>query len=306
VFDAHTAGIPDGVRIDAVATDDSDLLLSFDTTVDLGGGLTVTDEDLVRWNGTRLTLFLDTSMAGIDPALDLDGAHRLKNGNLLLSFDGSGSVGTPAIYFDAEDALEYDPVGAIWELAYDASAQYAGWADGPDLDALDATEPLIIDSWLQIGGSALGGTIFFTVADVALSVTTNGLAPEQVVQAMVDAINNDSMLLGMGVTALAVGDILYTNGALTQISTTDVGLSLTQGLGARPEADGDITLDGMVDVADILLGQQVLGGAATLSPLQVVHGDVAPLIGGVPVPDELFTLGDLLVIQRKALGEINF
>ena len=57
VFDAITAGIPDGARVDAVATDGSDLLLSFDITVDLGGGLTVTDEDLVRWDGVGFTLY---------------------------------------------------------------------------------------------------------------------------------------------------------------------------------------------------------------------------------------------------------
>jgi hypothetical protein len=71
-------------------------------------------------------------------------------------------------------------------------------------------------------------------------------------------------------------------------------------------ADGDITLDGAVNVADILLGQQVSGGSAALSPLQFEHGDVAPLIGGIPVPDDLFTTGDLLVIQRKVLGQVSF
>jgi hypothetical protein len=307
VFEATAAGVPDGVRVDAVATDGADLLLSFDTTVDLGGGLTVTDEDLVRWDGASFTLFLATSTAGIDPALDLDGAHRLKDGNLLLSFDGSGSVGTPAVYFDDEDILEYDPVGSTWELAYDASAQAAAWPDGSDIDAFDVTEPLIIDSSLQISGSALGGTIFFTVADVPLSVvTTSGQTPAQLAQAMADAINTDPALSALGVTAIAVGDTLYTNGALTHISTTDTGLTLVQGLSSPPQPDGDITLDGAVNVADILLGQQVLGGTATLTPLQLVHGDVAPLVSGTPAPDGLFTLGDLLVIQRKALGVISF
>ena len=144
VFDGLTAGIPDGAHVDAVATEGSDLLVSFDITVDLGGGLTVADEDLVHWDGGNFTLHFDASLAGIDLALDLDGAHRLINGNLLLSFDGSGSIGTPAVFFDDEDILEYDPTGAMWELAYDASAQVAGWADGPDLDAFDVTELLIV------------------------------------------------------------------------------------------------------------------------------------------------------------------
>jgi len=71
-------------------------------------------------------------------------------------------------------------------------------------------------------------------------------------------------------------------------------------------ADGDITLDGVVNVADILLGQQALQGLATLPPLPFKHGDVAPLTGGIPNPDDSFTTGDVLVIQRKALGDISF
>lgn len=307
VFDAVAAGIPDGVRIDAVATDGSDLLLSFDITVDLGSSLTATDEDLVRWDGAGFTLYLDISTLGINPALDLDGAHRLNNGNLLLSFDGSGAIGSPTVFFDDEDILEYDPAGAAWELAYDASAQATGWSGGPDVDAFDAAEPLFIDSWLQVGGSAQGGTVFITVAGVPLSVIIpNGHTPDQVIQAIADAIEADTTLAGMGVTAMAVGDTLYTNGVLTAISTTDAGLVLTPGLGAPPPVDGDINLDGAVNAADVLYGLQVLGGAGSLTPIEFVHGDVAPLIGGIPAPDELFTLGDLIVIQRKALGLISF
>lgn len=70
-------------------------------------------------------------------------------------------------------------------------------------------------------------------------------------------------------------------------------------------ADGDITRDGAVNVADIQLGLQVLGGTVILSSLQFKHGDVAPLVSGVPAPDGEFGLPDVLLITRKALG-FNF
>ena len=71
--------------------------------------------------------------------------------------------------------------------------------------------------------------------------------------------------------------------------------------------NGDINLDGVVNVADVLLGQQVLLiDAEPLPPEQLIHGDVAPLIDGQPEPDGEFTLGDLLVIERKVLGVFNF
>jgi hypothetical protein len=66
---------------------------------------------------------------------------------------------------------------------------------------------------------------------------------------------------------------------------------------------GDLNGDGFVDVADVLLAQQMLLG---LIPINLADGDVAPLIGGVPAPDGQFTPGDLLIIMRKALKLISF
>ena len=41
---------------------------------------------------------------------------------------------------------------------------------------------------------------------------------------------------------------------------------------------------------------------ARLDAEQQLHADVAPLSGGLPAPDGMFNLGDVLVIQRMALG----
>jgi hypothetical protein len=71
-------------------------------------------------------------------------------------------------------------------------------------------------------------------------------------------------------------------------------------------ADGDLNNDGIVDVVDILFGQQVLMGSRTLSPDMLDHGDVAPLINGTPSPNGVFDVGDLVVIKRKAIGDIDF
>jgi cysteine-rich repeat protein len=68
--------------------------------------------------------------------------------------------------------------------------------------------------------------------------------------------------------------------------------------------DGDVNIDGGVDAADVLWGCQTLMDERTLSPEQKEHGDLAPLIGGVPAPDGAFDLGDVLVILRLALGEL--
>jgi hypothetical protein len=72
------------------------------------------------------------------------------------------------------------------------------------------------------------------------------------------------------------------------------------------DPDGDISGDGKVNAADLLLGYKILNNQITPTPYQFVHGNVAPLSAGVPSPDSQITAGDLLVIQRKVLGIINF
>jgi hypothetical protein len=135
VFDAAAHAIPQGVDVDAVTVRGGALLLSFDTTVDLGS-FRADDEDLVLFDQSGFSAFFDGSAAGIDPALDLDGVELLEcNDHLLLSFDGSGTVG--ALRFDDEDVLEFDRVSA-WQMAYDGSANDPDWS-AADLDAISAT-----------------------------------------------------------------------------------------------------------------------------------------------------------------------
>jgi phosphatidylserine/phosphatidylglycerophosphate/cardiolipin synthase-like enzyme len=70
--------------------------------------------------------------------------------------------------------------------------------------------------------------------------------------------------------------------------------------------DGDLNVDGMVDGADVIIAARIALGLAQATPDQEAHMDVAPLIGGEPSPDGALNAGDLLLIERKALGLINF
>ena len=71
-------------------------------------------------------------------------------------------------------------------------------------------------------------------------------------------------------------------------------------------ANGDLTGDGLVDVRDLLLGQQVILGDEILNADQLKRGDVAPLVNGAPESDGKFNLGDYLVILRKVTGHLAF
>ena len=71
-------------------------------------------------------------------------------------------------------------------------------------------------------------------------------------------------------------------------------------------ADGDLNGDGLVNAADVLIASRTFFGQLTPTHDQLYHGDVAPLVNGIPVSDGEFNLGDALVIQRKALGRVSF
>lgn len=62
----------------------------------------------------------------------------------------------------------------------------------------------------------------------------------------------------------------------------------------------------LIDPSGVRVAQKIVSGQLTPTQDQLDHWDVAPLVNGTPVPDGLFDLGDLLVIQRKALGLVNF
>lgn len=71
-------------------------------------------------------------------------------------------------------------------------------------------------------------------------------------------------------------------------------------------ANGDVNGDGQVDIADLLLAMRILQGQYIPTPQEQARWDVAPLVNGVPQPDQQNNLGDYTVLQRKVLGIINF
>jgi hypothetical protein len=65
---------------------------------------------------------------------------------------------------------------------------------------------------------------------------------------------------------------------------------------------GDINGDGDIDVVDVLLATRIIIGDLIPTTNQLLRGDVAPQISGVPSPDGIINTGDLVVIQRSSLG----
>jgi len=73
--------------------------------------------------------------------------------------------------------------------------------------------------------------------------------------------------------------------------------------------DGDLNGDGVVDIRDLLRAKRILTGQEPeLDPnTELPYADVAPLgSNGKPAPDGQFNIGDLLILQRKVMGQISF
>ncbi|RFF26818.1 hypothetical protein DZK25_11095 [Wenzhouxiangella sp. 15181] len=125
-FDPLAKGVPRGVEIDAVSVLGGDLLLSFDTAVDLGGTF-VADEDLVRFDDPGFSNQFDLSDFGAASSLDVDAAHyEASETTLYVSFEGSGEI--DGVTFRDQDVLKLDATTAAWNMDFDASAADPGWS----------------------------------------------------------------------------------------------------------------------------------------------------------------------------------
>lgn len=136
-FDGSAENLPSGVRFDAMSLDaQGDLVLSFDTTVTVDG-ITVADEDIVKFDGANFLSVLDSSMVGVPEGTDVDALHfDAASGDLFVSFDIAGIVDN--IAFADEDLLKLEQGTNVWSMVYDGSAEHLAWGPG-DLDAVFVT-----------------------------------------------------------------------------------------------------------------------------------------------------------------------
>jgi len=163
-FDGAAAGIPDGVRVDALGVRRQGgghlLLLSFDVDVLLPGGLAAADEDLVAWEGFSAgqpvwSLDFDGSASGVSAALDVDGFDSDPvTGERFFSFDASGEIG--GVRFEDDDVVAL--LGNLWSLAWDASASLAGTFPAGDLDALGVRTNHIFQDDFETGATGRWST----------------------------------------------------------------------------------------------------------------------------------------------------
>ena len=92
-FDGSAAGIPEGVRIDALFLDSGgNPVFSFDVPVNLGG-IEYAPSDLVRHSGGAFSLYWSAAAAGVPAYANVVGADRDSAGVLVVNFDVPTNLG---------------------------------------------------------------------------------------------------------------------------------------------------------------------------------------------------------------------
>lgn len=70
--------------------------------------------------------------------------------------------------------------------------------------------------------------------------------------------------------------------------------------------DGNFKGTGVVDLSDAIKALRIAVGLDIPTTLDMLHGDVAPLVSGVPAPNNTIDITDALAILRKVVGLISF
>ena len=69
---------------------------------------------------------------------------------------------------------------------------------------------------------------------------------------------------------------------------------------------GDADGNGVVNAADVLLLTRALLGLHLLEDDQKARVDIAPVMAGIPSPDDQLTPGDLVVVEQILLGQASY
>lgn len=222
----------------------------------------------------------------------------------------NATLGFPASWIYSHGA---QATPAFYDVVSGSNGDYsaaAGWDYTTGYGSFDvAATALLTRSSVTV--SASPATIL-PGQSVTLTATVTGNSPTGTIQFLVNGVPLGSPVqLVNGVATLTTSQLTATgSNAITVIYSGDANNAGSTTLTAFNETviqpDGDINGDGVVNAMDVMVAEQIALGLIVPTPSQLAHGDVAPLFSGVPAPDGKIDAADLVVIERKAFGLVNF
>jgi pseudomonalisin len=187
----------------------------------------------------------------------------------------------------------------------------AGWDYASGFGSFDvATTAVLTQTTVTV---TVSSSIIYTGQSVTLTATVSGNSPTGTVQFYVNGVAFGSPVTLVNGVATLTTDQLTTIGMAVITATYDGDLNNAGGSTqtaysetVTPTHTGDINGDGVVNAGDLLVAEQIALGTAAASTDELARGDVGPLSSGVPAPDGKIDIQDVLIIERKLLGLINF
>ena len=153
-------------------------------------------------------------------------------------------------------------------------------------------------------------TIVYDITPPALSVAT----PTNPTTTLSGTVETGAAVVVKDITSLmTISTATVTNGTWTAalggsynpftltVAATDAAGNTTYTAPFKP--DGDITVDGVVDLNDVrYCMSKVVGLGAVATPVELAHGDIGPLSNGIASPNGKIDISDCLLINRKVAG----
>jgi hypothetical protein len=240
-------------------------------------------------NSTRDTITLTIFGDGVlSYRYSLDGA----------AFTSAIDVATPIVLNGLTDALHTIAVVAIANdgagnplvQAVPTTASWAVKANPPLLTINPVTTPTNRTSQTISGTVELG-----SIPSISVDTTAQAALVVTVGADGVSTWSCDISGLVKGVNTITVTAVDFVFNRTTKTAAITIVLP-----------DGDMNESGVADIADALKALRISVGLVQPSPIDILHGDVAPLVHGVPAPDSAITIADALLILRKVVGLISF
>lgn len=154
-------------------------------------------------------------------------------------------------------------------------------------------------------------TVIFDATPPGLSVNTvNGIAPETLsgtveVDATVSVregdVNIGTVTTSNGVWTADLAGVQYDPAKINVLAVDVAGNSSSKTL-TYVFPDGDISGDGRITVQDAIRALRLVVNQSIPSPSELAHGDIGPLLKGMPNPNGKIDLVDAILILRKAVG----
>jgi hypothetical protein len=237
-----------------------------------------------------------------------------------LTLEGEGTrtkVATPVLNFLATDRNLASTIvkldGTIMPTQPLSGAAMAKLTDGLRTVRVEGT-----DSAGNAAFKEVSLTVDTIVSPLTLgAVTTPTRTTTQTIRGTVEANSTVQVKVGAAAAAAAtVTGTTWTFNATLAEGVNNITVTAADDLGnpgTLPASsikiikpDGKITEAATVGIPDALKALQIAAGLSKPSADETLHGDVAPLVNGVPAPDGKIDIGDVVLVLRKAVGLVNF